>query len=101
MGCASCCSHDVEDDACVERAGGRLALGTAAAPACQKIRRVCLEMNAEDSPRARRYVSRGGARGAAGIEGQGDKMGVGEFLSGKSVPAIIHEEHYNLREHET
>ena len=44
---------------------------------------------------------RRGARGADGIEGQGDKMGVGEFLSGKSVPAIIHEEHYNLREHDT
>ena len=58
-------------------------------------------MKAEDSPRAQRRVYRGGARGAAGIEGQGDKMGVGEFLSGKSVPAIIHEEHYNLRENET
>ena len=44
---------------------------------------------------------RRGARGADGIEGQGDKMGVGEFLSGKSVPATIQEEHYNLREHET
>ena len=44
---------------------------------------------------------RRGARGADGIEGQGDKMGVGEFLSGKSVPAIPHEEDCNLRENDT